>query len=64
MDRHEGRLMGFHYHGQPVSGQDAIDMLKNRKAHRHYGLSAKRRRDERDGTIWRQLWAMIRGRLK
>lgn len=56
--------MGFHYHGQPVSGQDAIDMLKNRKAHRHYGLSAKRRRDERDGTIWRQLWAMIRGRLK
>jgi hypothetical protein len=55
--------MGFHYHGQPVSAQDAIDLLKNRKAHRHYNLKAKRQRDERDGAIWRQLWAMIRGRL-
>lgn len=54
----------FHFHGQPVSPQDAIDMLKNRKAHRSYRLSAKRRRDERDGTILHQLWAMIRGRLK
>ena len=52
----------FHYHGQPVSPQDAIDMLKNRKAHRAYRLNALRRRDERASGILRQLWAMIRGR--
>ena len=56
-------MSAFHYHGQPVSTQDAIDMLKNRKAHRSYRLNAMRRRDERDGTILRQLWAMIRGLL-
>ncbi|WP_292046979.1 MULTISPECIES: hypothetical protein [unclassified Brevundimonas] len=56
-------MSGFHYHGQPVSPQDAIDMLKNRKAHRSYRLNAKRGRDERDGTLLRQLWAMIRGEL-
>lgn len=53
----------FHFHGQPVSPQDAIDMLRNRKAHRHYRLKGLRRRDELEGTLWRQLWAMIRGRL-
>lgn len=51
----------FHFHGQPVSSKDAIEMLKNRKAHRSYRLNAMRRRDEREGTIWHQLWAMIRG---
>jgi hypothetical protein len=53
----------FHYHGQPVSAADAIAMLKNRKDHARYRLNAKRGRDERDGTILRQLWAMVRGEL-
>lgn len=53
----------FHFHGQPVSSQDAIDMLKSRRAHRSYRFNAMRRRDERDGTILRQLWSMIRGEL-
>ncbi|WP_312491650.1 hypothetical protein [Brevundimonas sp.] len=52
----------FHYHGQPVSAQDAIDMLKNRKAHRAYRLNALRGRDERSSGLLHQLWAMIRGR--
>ncbi len=54
--------MRFHYHGKPVSAQDAIDMLRNRAVHRQHQQDAARRRDEREGTIWRQLLRMIRGR--
>ena len=57
-------MQPFHYHGQPVSPQDAINMLRNRKAHRAYRLNALRGRDERESAIWRQLWAMFRGRLR
>lgn len=52
----------FHYHGKPVSPQDAADMLNNRNIHRQLQKDAARRRDEREGTIWRQLLRMIRGR--
>lgn len=45
-----------------MSAADAIAMLKNRKDHARYRLKAKRGRDERDGTILRQLWGMIAGR--
>ena len=54
----------FHYHGQPVSSADAITMLQNRKAHRQYGLNARRRADEKISGIHRQLWATITPLLK
>lgn len=63
MDRHEGRVMsGFHYHGQPVSPQDAANILRHRLDWRRIQVRLQRERDERGGTIWRQLWSMIRGR--
>jgi hypothetical protein len=55
-------MSGFHYHGKPVSAQDAADLLKHRADYRQHRLNAQRRRDEREGNLWRQLWAMIRGR--
>lgn len=33
-----------------------------RKALERHALAQRRDRDARDGAIWRQLWAMIRGR--
>jgi hypothetical protein len=64
VDRHEGCVMsGFHYHGKPVSAQDVADILRHRLNWRVIQLRLHRERDERDGAIWRQLWAMIRGRL-
>jgi len=49
----------FHYHGQPVSAQDAIDLLRNRKVHWRYRLAAKRTFDQRASTLHRQLWSML-----
>lgn len=56
-------MSGFHYHGKPVSPQDAIDLLRHRKAHRLDKLERLRDFDELHSGLWRQLWAMIRGRL-
>lgn len=53
----------FLYHGQPVSAQDAADIITHRLNWRRVILARKRDNDHRDGAIWRQLWAMIRGRL-
>jgi hypothetical protein len=53
----------FTYHGKPVSPQDVADILRHRLNWRVIQLRLHRERDEREGAIWRQLWAMIRGRL-
>ena len=55
--------MGFHYHGKPVSPQDAIDLLRHRREWRRDKLERLRKFDEQRSGLWRQLWAMIRGRL-
>lgn len=52
----------FHYNGHPLSAQDAADLISYRRRWRDIQLERQRERDTRDGTIWRQLWAMIRGR--
>nr|WP_316628365.1 hypothetical protein [uncultured Brevundimonas sp.] len=57
-------MSGFHYHGKPVSPQDVADILRHRKAHRLDKLERLRDFDELHSGLWRQLWAMIRGRLK
>ena len=54
---------GFHYNGRPITAQQAADMIRDRQAEwSRTKAGIKRERDEREGTIWRQLWAMIRGR--
>ena len=52
----------FTYHGKPVSPQDAAEILRHRLNWRVIQLRLHRERDERDGTMLRQLWAMIWGR--
>lgn len=54
---------GFTYHGRPVSPQDVAEILRRRKAYRLDYLGRLRDFDEMRSGLWRQLWAMIRGRL-
>jgi len=54
---------GFTYHGRPVSPQDVADILRQRRAYRLEYLERHREFDEQHSGLWRQLWAMIRGRL-
>lgn len=52
----------FHYHGNPVTPQEAADLISVRRGWTRLKFRRQRERDERDGTILRQLWAMLRGR--
>lgn len=52
----------FHYHGKPVSAQDAADIIRHRNSYWRYKLRVKRARDERSSGLFRQLLRMIRGR--
>lgn len=58
--------------GKPVTLSQASTILTTsinahhtlwRKALTRHARMQRREQDERDGTIWCQLWAMIRGRL-
>lgn len=52
----------FHYHGKPVSAQDAADIIRHRTSYRKFTLAVQRARDQQVSGLFRQLWAMIRGR--
>lgn len=55
--------MGFHYHGKPVTAQEASDILRDRHIDwRRVILARKRDHDHRYGTFLRRLWSMIRWR--
>lgn len=56
-------LSAFEYNGKPVTAAEAAAIISDRRAEWHRKrLDRSRDRDTRDGTILRQLWAMIRGR--
>jgi hypothetical protein len=53
----------FEYNGKPVIAAEAAAIISERRSEwRRNRLGRARDRDMRDGAIWRQLWAMIRGR--
>ncbi|WP_167765290.1 MULTISPECIES: hypothetical protein [Brevundimonas] len=53
----------FHYNGNPVSAQEAADIINQRRDEWHRNrLARERDRDARECTILRQLWTMVRGR--
>jgi len=55
-------LSAFEYNGKPVTAAEAAAIISDRRAEWHRKrLDRSRDRDTRDGTILRQLWAMIRG---
>ena len=72
---HAGRLAGFdpgepflcdpmfHFHGNPVTASEAAEIIAVRRAEWHRKrLGRARDRDAHEGALYRQLWAMIRGR--
>lgn len=72
----QGRLAGFdpnepfpwpkmfHYNGNPITPQEASSIITKRRAEWRYDkLERHRDFDESQSGLWRQLWAMIRGRL-
>ena len=53
----------FHFHGRPVSAQDAAYIISQRHKWHRDRLGRLRDFDELHSSLWRQLWAIIRGRL-
>jgi len=45
-----------------IEGDVKFNILRHRLDWRRIQVRLQRERDERGGTIWRQLWSMIRGR--
>ena len=52
----------FHFHGRPVSAQDAAYIISQRHNWRRDRLGRLREFDEKRCGLWRQLWAMLWGR--
>ena len=52
----------FHYNGNPLTAQDAADLISFRRRWSDIKRERRREQDEHEGAIMRQLWAMLRGR--